>query len=78
MDAIEVEAATYRGCEPFAGIFELVAPEKDPRTFQNKLCAEVYCAWHGVKPFTSYPHIHLLGKYKILRGYTGKVIDNLA
>ena len=75
---IEVEGATHRGCEPFSGVLELVAPAKDPRQFQGKLSAEVYCAWHGVKPVTCYPHIHIVGKYKGHRGYTGKVIDNLA
>jgi len=77
-DVIEVESATHRGSEPFAGFFELVSPAKDPRIFQGKLSVEVYCAWHGVKPFTCYPHLHILGKYKVHHGYTGKVIDNLS
>ena len=78
VSVIEIESATHRGSEAFSGTFELVAPAKDPRQFQGKLCAEVYCAWHGTKPFTSYPHIHILGKYKVHHKFTGKVVDNLA
>ena len=78
VSVIKVERATHRGSEPFSGTFELVAPSKDPRQFQGKLSAEVYCAWHGTKPFTCYPHLHILGKYKLIHGYTGEVVDNLA
>lgn len=75
---IRLERATHRGCEPFAGTFELVAPSNDPRQFQGKLSVEVYCAWHGRKPLTCFPHIHILGKYEVLDGYTGEVVDNIA
>jgi len=75
---IEVEAATHRGCEPFSGIFELVAPTKEPRMRAGKLSAEVYCAWHGTKPFTCFPHLHVVGKYEVRNGYTGMVVDNIA
>jgi hypothetical protein len=73
-----VEKATYRGCEPFSGYFELVFPATEPRQYQNKLCAEVYCAWHNKKPLTCFPHIQILGNYKIIQNYSGEVVDNLA
>ena len=75
---IEVDLATHRGSEPFAGVFELVAPNRDPRPRAGKLSAEVYCAWHGTKPFTCHPHIHILGKFTIHSKYSGKVVDNLS
>lgn len=75
---IQVDAATHRGSKSFSGVFELAAPANDPRQFQKKLCAEVICAWHGTKPFTSYPHIHILGEYKVMHDYNGEVVDNLA
>ena len=77
-NVIEVEAATHRGCAPFSGLLELAVPLKDTRMYQGKLSAEVYCAWHGTKPLTCYPHIHIMEKYKSHLGYSGKVIDNLA
>lgn len=75
---IIVEGASYRGAGPFSGTFELVFPEKDPRLFQKKLCAEVVCAWHGKKPLTSYPHIQLLSGWEAVHGYSGEVVDNIA
>lgn len=75
---IEVTAATHRGCEQFSGFFELVAPQKEPRQFRGKLSAEVYCAWRGTKPLTCFPHIHLLGSFKLHPNFSGEVVDNLA
>ena len=75
---IEVDSATHRGSKPFAGVFELVAPGRDPRPRAGKLSVEVYCAWHGVKPLTCHPNIHILGKYKLHAKYTGKVVDNIS
>lgn len=77
VSVIQVDSATHRKSQSFSGVFELVAPSKDPRQFQGKLCAEVYCAWHSTKPFTSYPHIHILGNYKVIHDYSGRVVDNL-
>ena len=75
---IRVESAAFRGAGPFSGVFELVYPGKDPRSFQNKHCAEVVCAWHGTKPLTSYPHIQILSKYEIIEGCDGEVVDDIA
>lgn len=76
--AIEVKEATYRGCEPIAGFFELVNPDTEPRLLWGSLRAEVYCAWHGVRPPTVHPQVIVGKKYKIHRNYSGKVIDNIA
>lgn len=79
VDVIEVRGATYRNCQPVTGIFELVDSSRDPQTWRGSLRAEVYCAWHGVKPPTCFPNIKVnVGQFKIIRGYTGDVIDNLA
>lgn len=75
---IEVQEGTYRGCEPFAGFLELVNPDTEPRMLWGSMRAEVYCAWHGVKPPTVYPQVMVGKKYKIHRNYSGKVVDNIA
>ena len=76
--AIEVHEASYRGCPSIAGFFELINPDTEPRMLWGSMRAEVYCAWHGVKPFLVYPQIIVGKKYKIHRNYTGKVVDNIA
>ncbi|CAA0082126.1 Uncharacterised protein [Halioglobus japonicus] len=76
--AIEVKDATYRGCQPFSGVFEMVNPTRDPRQHQDVLRVEVYCCWHGVKPPTTFPHLNVpAGSYKILKNYSGQVIRNI-
>jgi hypothetical protein len=75
---IEVLEGTYRGCAPMAGFFELVNPDTEPRMLWGSMRAEVYCAWHGVKPFTVFPQVVVGKKYKIYRNYSGKVTDNIA
>jgi hypothetical protein len=76
--AIEVQSATYRSCAPLSGVFELVNPDAKPRMLWGSLRAEVYCAWHGVKPPTCYPQLIVGTDYKIHPNYSGKVVDNLA
>ena len=75
---IEVREGTYRGCVPIAGFFELVNPDTEPRMLWGSMRAEVYCAWHGVKPFTVFPQIVVGKNYKIHQNYSGEVIDNIA
>lgn len=78
--AIEVEGARYRSSTALNGIFEIFGePAKSVKTHPSgKVTAEVICSWHGVKPKSCYPHITLKpGKYKIIQGYAGEVIDNI-
>lgn len=75
---IEVHDATYRGSASIAGFFEIVNPDNEPRMLWGSMRAEVYCAWHGVRPWTVFPQIIVGSKYKIHRNYSGKVIDNIA
>ena len=76
--AIEVQEGTYRGCGPFTGFLELVNPDTEPRMLWGSMRAEVYCAWHGVKPPTVYPQVVVGKKYKVHRNFSGTVIDILA
>lgn len=75
---IEVHEGTYRGCDSIKGFFELVSPDKDPRMLWGSMRAEVYCAWHGVKPLTVFPQVIVGKNYKIHCNFSGDVIDNIA
>lgn len=75
---IEVKNASYRGASNISGFFELVDRLAAPRNYKGKLCIEVYCAWHGVKPPTRYPMIAVGNSFLIHRNYSGEVIDNLS
>lgn len=75
---IEVVAATYRDCSPMSDFFELVNPNDEPRELWGATRAEVYCAWHGVKPPTVYPQLILGQGWKIHHNYSGGVVDNIS
>lgn len=51
--AIRVRGARYRSSRPLDGVFELVSPT--PQQVAGEERYEVYCAWFGVKPRTTYP-----------------------
>jgi hypothetical protein len=73
---IHVVGGSYRNCQ-FDGTFELVAPKIDPRILGGQKRAEVYCAWHGVRPDTCFPKV-LVGTYTIESKFSGNVADNLS
>jgi hypothetical protein len=74
---IRVTGATYRGCAPIDGVFELV--DRQEHWLKGECCYEVYCAWFGVKPYTVFPRIIVNPKgCEIVENYTGEVIDNLS
>jgi hypothetical protein len=75
--AIRVRGATYRGSPPIEGVFELVS--SIPEQVDGEDRYEVYCAWFGVKPPTTYPRISIgPGGFELLSSYTGEVVDNLS
>src|SRR5689334_1487373 len=75
--AIRVHGATYRGSQPLIGVFELVM--LTPQYVAGEERYEVYCAWFGVKPPTTYPRLSVQpGSYELLAGYSGDVIDNIS
>lgn len=74
--AIRVRGATYRESRPLDGVFELVSPT--PQQVAGEERFEVYCAWFGVKPPTTYPRLSVRpGGFEVLTRYTGEVIDNI-
>ena len=75
--AIRVRSATYRGCQPIDGVFELVSEAS--QSVNDEPRYEVYCAWFGVKPYTTYPRISVCREQcEVVPHYTGEVIDNLS
>jgi hypothetical protein len=74
--AIRVRGATYRGSQPIDGVFELV--DAVPRSVDGEERYEVYCAWFGVKPLTTYPRISVRDGFELIANYSGTVIDNIS
>jgi hypothetical protein len=76
---IKVDEATYRSCVPIRDeAFELVDPNSQPHHYYGALRIEVLCSWFGVKPPTTHPNIIVSpGDYRIMRGFTGNVVDDI-
>ena len=73
---IEVTEAFIRGAHLKNCVFEL--DEKNPyRTYSGKQKALVKCFWFGKKPKTTWMNLTLIGPYKELSGFTGKVVENI-
>ncbi len=76
VNAIRVKGATYRGCQPIDGIFELA--DTQMQSISGDIRFEVVCGWFGVKPYNTYPQIKIADDYKIIKNYTGEVINNIS
>lgn len=75
--AIRVRGATYRDSQPIDGVFELVGSQVQQVNGEDRY--EVYCAWFGVKPPTTFPRISVRPEVaELLENYTGEVIDNIS
>ncbi|HUH90345.1 MAG TPA: hypothetical protein VLZ76_06780 [Lysobacter sp.] len=75
---IEVVGARYRNCRPITDTSALVTPDDRPEPNGGKPGIEVACSWLGAKPPTKYPGIIVtLGNFRIRKGYSGKVMDNI-
>ena len=80
--AIEVRGASYRNAS-LDGVFELEDQDRnaDPIEYKpsGRIWVRVVCAWHGVVPPTTYPHLNLTGAlYKVLDNYSGEVADDIS
>lgn len=76
VNAISVKGATYRGCQPIDGIFELA--DTQMKSISGDIRFEVVCGWFGVKPYNSFPQIKITNDYEIIKDFTGEVIDNIS
>lgn len=76
---IEVRGARYRNSKPLDGFFELVNPDRDPRSWRG-IRAEVYCLWHGVRPIHTWPNIDLSDATHVAihKSFQGNVVRNIA
>ena len=74
--AIYVENASIR-LATVSGWFE-VADVPNPFTYKRgSLQVEVKCLWYGLKPKTEWMHLRIKNKYKLVRQYTGLVVNNV-
>jgi len=75
---IKVSDSTYRNCNFISDTFELANPNSQPQNSHGALRIEALCSWFGVKPPTTHPNIIVIpGKFQIVQGYTGAVVDNI-
>jgi hypothetical protein len=74
--AIEVKNAYIRKAK-ISGIFQ-IAEVDNPFTVKNGvLRVEVECMWEGKKPKSSWMHLIIKNKYKILLNHKGSVVSNV-
>jgi hypothetical protein len=74
--AIEVTAAYIRKAK-VNGVFEIANTEMPFRIKKGELTVEVICFWHGKKPKTTWTHLILSKKYKLITSHTGEVTANI-
>ena len=76
--AVLVHEGFLRGSK-FNDCYFEVADSKEPfDTFAGKTRVEVQVLWFGRKPATTWAHVTLIGKYELLRNYSGEVVANIS
>jgi hypothetical protein len=76
-DVIYVEKAAIRDAVVEKAHFEIANTATVGDHFHGKPSVEVRCLWYGCKPTTTWMHLTLLGKWKVIPRYSGKVIRNI-
>lgn len=75
---IKVEGARYRRAT-FSGLFVLAEPETIKLVKSGKERVEVFVRWFGHRLKTRGPKILVdLSKAEVIKGYSGKVVSNIA
>jgi hypothetical protein len=74
--AIRIDEGFLRG-STFTGIFLIANVNAPFKVVKNELRVEVIVGWFGAKPKTSWTHITLKGKWKLLKNYSGPVETNI-
>jgi hypothetical protein len=74
---VEVTTAAIRGAT-VDGAFE-VSDHPEPIVVHNDglVRVEVKCLWYGRKPPTTWMHLTLQGKWKLVRSYSGPVVSDI-
>jgi len=73
---LEVTNAHIRKAK-VSGVFEVADTEMPFRIKKGELTVEVICLWHGKKPKTTWTHLTLGKKYKLIASHTGGVTANI-
>ena len=74
---IWISKASIRNAQLDDRFFALVDAASIPQMRRGKECFEVKCFWYGRKPLTSWMHIAIDGKDKIIPKYRGKVVSDI-
>lgn len=76
--AIEATSASIRGAE-VSGVFEL-SDARAPLSMHadGRIRVEVKCLWYGCKPPSSWMHLILPSRWRLVRRYSGSVVENIS
>ena len=74
--AIEVKNARIREAK-VSGIFQIAKIENPFTIVKGELKVEVVCLWDGKKPKTTWTHLSIKNKYKLLTSHEGQVVSNI-
>jgi len=67
-----LRGSTFRDC-----YFEVADSQEPFDTFAGKTRVEVQVLWFDRKPATTWAHLTLIGKWELLRNYSGEVVANI-
>jgi len=74
--AIEVKNASIRQAK-VSGVFQIANTENPFTLVKGELKVEVVCFWDGKKPKTTWTHLSIKNKYKLLTCHEGQVVSNI-
>ena len=74
--AIRIDEGFLRG-STFSGVFLIANVNAPFKIVKGELRVEVVVGWFGSKPKTTWTHITLKGKWKLLKNYSGQVETNI-
>ena len=74
---MKVEDASIRDAS-VSGVFEVSDHPSPLAVYKDGLTrVEVRCLWYGRKPSSSWMHLTLRGRWKLIRAHKGSVVENI-
>jgi hypothetical protein len=77
VSAVWIERGSLRGSEILDQYLELSEPEPVFSTYLEKQRIEVKLLWFGRKPKVTWANVTILGEYRIIRNFSGRVLRDI-
>ena len=77
VSAVWIERGSLRGSEILDQYLELSEPEPVFSTYMEKQRIEVKLLWFGRKPKVTWANVTILGEYRIIRNFSGRVLRDI-